>query len=94
MCEVVQVLLVSGIGKFLAAVNDLGMERHGTDPRHALLVLGHRADGFVFVAVHLETLPRGDEKKREHVTTGNRSDVGFFRVNVCWVRVRQRHIRR
>ena len=94
MGEVVQLFLVGGSGKFLTAVDDLGIERHGADPRHALFIFGHRTEGFVFVAVHLESLPRGDVKKREHVATGDGSDVGFFRINVRRVRVWRRDNRR
>ena len=68
VCEVMQLIFVGRRRKFLAAINNLGIERDGTDPRRALFILGHHPDGFVFVTVHLKTLPRSDEKKREHVT--------------------------
>jgi len=59
MCHLMQVLLICGRGELVAAVGNLRMKRDSAHPGKASLVLGHHADGFVIVLVHLKALPAG-----------------------------------
>jgi hypothetical protein len=77
--------------QFISAENNFGVECHQTHPRHALFVFGHHTNGFIFIAVNLESLLGCQIKKREHVATRNRRDESLFGINVHWIRVGHGH---
>jgi len=82
MRQMMQWFFISWRRRFVSAINNFWIERDQADPRHAFFVLGHHADGFIFVAVNLETLFGRQKKKREHVAARNGCDKSLFRVNV------------
>src|SRR5439155_25336300 len=71
MGGVMQAVLLGGGRSPLSAVGNARAERDRTDPGHARIVLRHRADRFIVVAVHLESLFARQMKKRDHVAAGN-----------------------
>jgi hypothetical protein len=61
--------------------NNVGMQRHATDPIAALGVPGHDAGCGIFIRLHGEPGAEGDVKESKHVAGGKGGDEGFFRVD-------------
>src|SRR5881397_3178278 len=55
--QLVQPLLVGRRRPFLAAIDNLRVQRDRTHPRNPALILARHAYGLVAVAIHLEPLP-------------------------------------
>ena len=93
MSQMMQMFFIRRRRQFISVENDFWIERHQTQPRHSLFIFGHHTNGFIFVAVNLESLFGRQIKKREHMATRNRRDECLFGINVRWIRVRDGHNR-
>src|ERR1700761_1237367 len=88
---VVEVLLLLRRGALCTAVDNPGLEGHGTHPRNTAFVFCHMPDCVVVIALDLESLAPSQVQEREHVAARERGHVGFLGVHKRRIGIRRGH---